>query len=96
MQCGYSVLFISPTASVPFVLEPYIARKKFSQTNFPLLDLSGKIEETPAWYTPDRFYPVEIREAFHSRYTVQGKLGFRGHSTVWVCQDLLPELVLEI
>ncbi|KAB8256812.1 kinase-like domain-containing protein [Aspergillus pseudonomiae] len=63
--------------------------RHFSQTNFLLLDTTQKFEEeTLPWYSPDRFYPVNIGEIFRSRYQVVGKLGYGGYSTVWLCRDL--------
>lgn len=63
--------------------------RDFSQSNFPLLDASEKVEEeTLSWYSPDDFYPVKIGEVFQSRYQVIGKLGYGGYSTVWLCRDL--------
>ncbi|KAJ5558175.1 kinase-like domain-containing protein [Penicillium sp. DV-2018c] len=63
--------------------------RKFSQSNFLLLDSAEKFEEeTLPWYSPDRFYPIKIGEIFQSRYQVIGKLGFGGYSTAWLCRDL--------
>ncbi|KAJ5712315.1 protein kinase [Penicillium malachiteum] len=60
----------------------------FPQTG-PLLDANSKLEEeTLAGYLPHHFYPVNIGDAFRSRYQVVGKLGYGGHSIVWLCRDL--------
>ncbi|KAJ5638827.1 protein kinase [Penicillium herquei] len=62
--------------------------RKFPQTG-PLLDANSKLEEeTLQGYLPHHFYPVNIGDVFRSRYQVVGKLGYGGHSTVWLCRDL--------
>ncbi|BDD61524.1 hypothetical protein MAP00_006565 [Monascus purpureus] len=64
--------------------------RKFSQAGI-LLDPNDKLEEeTLRGYSPDHFYPVKIGDVFRSRYQVVGKLGYGGHSTVWLCRDLHP------
>ncbi|KAJ6150677.1 protein kinase [Penicillium chermesinum] len=62
--------------------------RKFPQTG-PLLEPNNKVEEERLrGYIPEHFYSVKIGEVFHSRYQVVGKLGYGGHSTVWLCRDL--------
>jgi len=57
--------------------------REFSQSSFPLLDPTQKLEEeTQSWHSPDGFYPVKIGEVFQSRYQVVGKLGYGGYSTM--------------
>lgn len=54
-----------------------------------LLDPNNKLEEENLrGYSPEHFYPVKIGDVFRSRYQVVGKLGYGGHSTVWLCRDL--------
>lgn len=45
-------------------------------------------EETWPFYSPELFYPVRIGEVFQARYQVLGKLGYGGHSTVWMCRNI--------
>ncbi|KAE8152754.1 protein kinase [Aspergillus avenaceus] len=53
------------------------------------LDTTEKLEEEKLrGYSPEHFYPVKIGDVFRSRYQVVGKLGYGGHSTVWLCRDL--------
>jgi len=62
--------------------------RKFSQTGI-LLDPNNKLEEEKLrGYSPEHFYPVKIGDVYRSRYQVVGKLGYGGHSTVWLCRDL--------
>ncbi|KAJ5900246.1 protein kinase [Penicillium subrubescens] len=62
--------------------------RKFSHAGI-LLDSNDKLEEEKLrGYTPEHFYPVNIGDVFRSRYQVVGKLGYGGHSTVWLCRDL--------
>ncbi|RDW61134.1 putative Serine protein kinase [Aspergillus mulundensis] len=62
--------------------------RRFS-TPGPSTDPTNKLEEEKlAGYSPAHFYPVKIGEVFRSRYQVLGKLGYGGHSTVWLCRDL--------
>jgi hypothetical protein len=44
-------------------------------------------EERKQGYNPDHYYPVHIGEVFHGTYQVAAKLGYGGHSTVWLAQD---------
>lgn len=54
------------------------------------LDLSALIEEeTLRDYKAERFYPVQVGEAFNGRYRIISKLGYGSASTVWFCRDLL-------
>ncbi|KAE8408655.1 protein kinase [Aspergillus pseudonomiae] len=62
--------------------------RKFSQAGI-ILDPNQKLEEENLReYWPHQFYPVKIGDVFTSRYQVIGKLGYGGHSTVWLCRDL--------
>ncbi|KAJ5948102.1 protein kinase [Penicillium verhagenii] len=62
--------------------------RTFSQAG-TILDTNDKVEEEKQLgYSPDQFYPVKIGDVFHLRYQVIGKLGYGGHSTVWLCRDL--------
>ncbi|KAL4898978.1 hypothetical protein BDW74DRAFT_171823 [Aspergillus multicolor] len=55
----------------------------------PIIDSTQKLEEEKLpGYAPAHFYPVKTGEVFRSRYQVVGKLGYGGHSTVWLCRDL--------
>lgn len=72
---------------------PLSTARKSSQRGV-LLDPYDKLEEeTLRGYSPERFYPVNIGEVFRSRYQVIGKLGYGGHSTVWLCRDLQYVLI---
>ncbi|KAE8421581.1 kinase-like protein [Aspergillus pseudocaelatus] len=62
--------------------------RELSRSPFTLESTEKFEEETLSWYSPDSFYPVRIGEVFQSRYQVIGKLGYGGHSTVWLCSDL--------
>ncbi|GAB1198086.1 hypothetical protein APSETT444_007394 [Aspergillus pseudonomiae] len=65
--------------------------RKFSQAGI-ILDPTQKLEEENLReYWPHQFYPVKIGDVFTSRYQVIGKLGYGGHSTVWLCRDLHVE-----
>ncbi|KAI6823704.1 hypothetical protein KC340_g991 [Hortaea werneckii] len=56
---------------------------------FPLIGSKTKVEEEKwPWYNSDAFYPARIGELLHARYQIIGKLGYRGHSTAWLCRDL--------
>lgn len=44
-------------------------------------------EELPD-YQVDRFYPVQLSEAFQSRYQTVAKLAFGASSTSWLARDL--------
>ncbi|RLL97415.1 hypothetical protein CFD26_102717 [Aspergillus turcosus] len=49
----------------PFFQRPASPVRQFSQSNFPLLDSTEKLEEeTLSWYSPDDFYPVKIGETW--------------------------------
>ncbi|KAL3462503.1 protein kinase [Aspergillus heterothallicus] len=62
--------------------------RKFSSPTI-LLDPNNKLEEENLrGYSPEHFYPVRIGDVFRSKYQVVGKLGYGGHSTVWLCRDL--------
>ena len=70
-----------------FVRSPSLAMN-FSQAGI-LRDPKDKLEEEKLQgYLPEHFYPVKIGDVFRSRYQVVGKLGYGGHSTVWLCRDL--------
>ncbi|KAL2846366.1 protein kinase [Aspergillus pseudoustus] len=67
---------------------PATPARQFSKSSI-LLGSSKKLEEeTLQWYSPERFYPVNIGDIFHSSYQVLGNLGYGGYSTVWLCRDL--------
>lgn len=72
----------------PIFRRPPSPARKYSQAGI-ILDPNDKLEEEKQrGYSPDQFYPVKIGNVFHSRYQVIGKLGYGGHSTVWLCRDL--------
>ncbi|TFY61482.1 hypothetical protein EVG20_g7037 [Dentipellis fragilis] len=54
-----------------------------------LLSSSASIEEERfSWYTPTRFYPVNLGDVFRERYEVLAKMGYGSCRTVWLCRDL--------
>lgn len=57
--------------------------------NAAILPLDLPIEgEKKQNYDPKQFYPVKLGEIFHDRYQVVVKVGFGGHSTVWLARNL--------
>jgi serine/threonine-protein kinase SRPK3 len=57
--------------------------------NAAILPLNLPIEEEKKQnYDPKQFYPVKLGEIFHDRYQIVVKVGFGGHSTVWLARNL--------
>ena len=57
--------------------------------NAAILPLDLPIEEEKKQnYDPKQFYPVKLGEIFHDKYQVVVKVGFGGHSTVWLARNL--------
>lgn len=65
--------------------QPPLLVRKFSSPGILHAQLE---EEKLRGYSPDYFYPVRIGDVLRSRYQVVEKLGYGGHSTVWLCRDL--------
>lgn len=60
-------------------------------------DQSGIIQphEALGWCEPGGFHTVTLGNTFHDgRYRIQDKLGYGGHSTVWLARDLQEECVV--
>lgn len=63
--------------------------RTFPTSGFVIIDPSIKVEEESlSFYDPRMFYPVRLGEVFQERYQVVAKLGYGGHSTIWLCHDL--------
>lgn len=79
-----AVLFSSSSAR----MAPLLPRT-FPISGFKIIDSSIKVEEESlSFYDPRMFYPVRLGEVFQERYQVVAKLGYGGHSTIWLCHDL--------
>ena len=50
----------------------------------PLLE-----RETHPHYKASEYYPVHLNQIFRNRYKVAAKHGYRGSSTVWLCEDMM-------
>ncbi|RAL01818.1 kinase-like protein [Aspergillus ibericus CBS 121593] len=60
-----------------------------------IYDVVEPVEE----YRPGGYHPVHLRDLFHQRYEVIGKLAFGQYSTVWLAKDQhrgLQQVVLKI
>jgi hypothetical protein len=51
-------------------------------------------EEIHSNYLAARYYPVRITQVLKEQYRVGAKLGYGGHSTVWLSQSILSVLVI--
>lgn len=79
-----AVLFSSSSVR----MAPLLPRT-FPTSGFKTIDPSIKVEEESlSFYDPRMFYPVRLGEVFQERYQVVAKLGYGGHSTIWLCHDL--------
>lgn len=79
-----AVLFSSSSARVAPLLP-----RTFPTSGFKTINPSIKVEEESlSFYDPRMFYPVRLGEVFQERYQVVAKLGYGGHSTIWLCHDL--------
>lgn len=79
-----AVLFSSSSARTAPLLP-----RTFPTSGFKIIDPSIKVEEESlSFYDPRMFYPVRLGEVFQERYQVVAKLGYGGHSTIWLCHDL--------
>ncbi|MCJ1255267.1 hypothetical protein MMC24_003083 [Lignoscripta atroalba] len=71
--------------------------RTFPSEGFEVLPAHQKIEEERVPnYKAERFYPVQLGEVFESRYQVVAKLGFGTTSTVWLCRDLMENVLLTL
>lgn len=79
-----AVLFSSCSARIAPLLP-----RTFPTSGFKTIEPSIKVEEESlSFYDPRLFYPVRLGEVFQERYQVVAKLGYGGHSTIWLCHDL--------
>lgn len=73
---------LTPTSHIQPTPSPQTPSYLFTKYKKSLFE-----EEQIPMYIPGFYYPVEIGQKIHERYTVIGKLGYGQHSTVWLCSD---------